>query len=104
MLFRFLHHKSFLVLNSFQLKLNALEQYETLRANVLVMPTEMQAGSQWRLGIDNYQGTAEGQGSHNQEKGEKLLFCSSLQKFRKSQKINGMLQDSFVILSWQLRS
>lgn len=71
-LLRFCHHKSFLVLNRFLLKLNTLEQYETLRANVLAMPAEIQAGSKWRLGIDNYQGTAEGQGSHNQEKGEKL--------------------------------
>lgn len=60
------------MLNSVLLKLSTLGQYKTLRANVSVMPIKVQLGSKWRIIIDNYQGAAEGQGSNNQEKGEKL--------------------------------
>ena len=50
-----------------------MEQYETLRANVLVMPIEIQLVSKWRFSIGNSQGTAEGQGSHNWERTETVI-------------------------------
>lgn len=98
-------HKSFFILSSFLLQLNTLEQYETLRANVSVMPIEIQLGSKWRLSRGSSQGTAEGQGSHNWEGGQKLcfgLFCSRLQRFRKSHRINVTLSASLAFSSGSL--